>query len=262
MSISRRRAMATLCAMPLLGASVGANATRPPTIAAASRLRHLLPGLAKSFIKRGHPAPRFVFGSSGNLYRQLHQGAPFGVFLSANAEFADRLVDAGKTAAASRSYATGRLALVVSRSARAGAAPLTLAAWVDTIRAGHGKVAIANPKHAPYGVAAREVLQALDLWGPLKGRLIVGENAAQAMQFALAGGVQAALLPLSLALLKRLKGRTQHVVLSQDLFTVLDHKMALMHGATEAERAFFDFMASPPAMMALRAGGFAAPLPS
>ena len=137
---------------------------------------------------------KLISGSSGQLYAQIQQGAPFDVLLSADAARPEQLVRDGLAVANSRfTYAIGRLALW---SAKPGV--------VDDKGAflGRGQyrfLAMANPQTAPYGAAARQVLERLRLWDGLQVRrqIVTGESIAQAMQFATSGSVDAAFVSLA-----------------------------------------------------------------
>lgn len=236
-------------------------ASRASTIAAASSLRHVLPRLVRG---AGPVASivRPVFGSSGNLYRQIAQGAPFGLFLAANADYAERLVQAGLAHGPTVSWATGRLALVVRRGAEVALDGRAEALAEAVHNGARPSVALANPTHAPYGTLAMAVLRHHGIDETLAGRLRIGENAAQAAQFALAGGVDVAIVPLSLARLPALASRTRHVAIDPALHPVLDHRMVLMTHATPPEQALFAYLRSAPALAALAGAGFGAPLAS
>jgi molybdate transport system substrate-binding protein len=128
---------------------------------------------------------RISFSSSGMLARQIEAGASFDVYLSANRSFVDRLVEAGAVRG-TVPYARGRIAVWSKRGL----------AWRDLGRA--DRISIANPAHAPYGVAAKEALEHQGLWHKLQGRLVYGENVRQAWQFAETGNVDMTITAWSL----------------------------------------------------------------
>ena len=123
------------------------------------------------------------------------------------------------------------------------------------------RLAIANPKHAPYGEAAIQVLESFGLETNLKSGLIIGENASQAAQFLLTGSVDGALLPLALARSRRLANRTTYVDLEANTHQPIRHGMALIDHANPGERAFYRFMTSITAQRLLSDVGFERPLP-
>lgn len=137
----------------------------------------------------------FVFGSSGNLAAQIRNGAPADVYVSANEGFLDGLVSDGLIDPATRvEVAVGRLALVVPPGRDV---PKGLGNVSDL---GYDVVAIANPEHAPYGVAARSALRAAGVWSTLGDRLVLGENVAQTFQYVRTGNADVGLVALSLVL--------------------------------------------------------------
>jgi molybdate transport system substrate-binding protein len=173
--------------------SFGALAVEPLTVAAASDLAPLEGELTSLYRKTYGKPLRFVLGSSGLLASQIRNGAPYDVYLSANVQFAADLERSGHLLPGSlANYATGRLAVFSHRTAWRSLEALS--------RPEMKHVAIANPAHAPYGVAAREILVKHGLWDRLKGKLVFGENIRQTLQLAESGNADAALVAWSLVL--------------------------------------------------------------
>lgn len=168
-----------------------APGAEPLLVAAASDLASMEQSLAQAFRTATGKQFEMVFAASGMLARQIEQGAPFDVYLSANEEYVKQLVERGKLDPATVSvYAIGRLGLWSKEGAINDLKQLT---------AGRVKhIAIANPAHAPYGMAAREALQTSGLWDQLQPRLVYGENVRQALQFAESGNADVALTAWSL----------------------------------------------------------------
>ena len=173
-------------------------------VAAAATLRHALEEIAPEFKKATGHDLKVAFGSSGNFYSQIMQGAPFDVFLSADTEFPQKLVDAKKAQPPVRVYAEGRLVLLLPLQSRlkVDGRLKDLAAAMEDGRL--TRLAIANPNVAPYGMRAKEALSHAGLWGQAQPRLVIGENVGQATQFATTGAAQAGLVALSLALAPQL----------------------------------------------------------
>ncbi len=179
-----RRAGPRLVALLLLMMSAGVSADRV-RVAVASNFRPTLDALVQAFESGSEHRVEVVSGSTGKLYAQIVQGAPFDLLLAADAERPRRLEAEGRIRPGSRfTYAIGRLVLWSPDPQR-----------VD----GEGRVlkqgdfrylAIANPKLAPYGRAARQLLQAMGLWPDLQGRLLRGENIAQAYHFVASGNAE------------------------------------------------------------------------
>lgn len=240
------------------GTLAGARAEgEPGRVAAASDLQFALPELAEAF-HRGTPhRVQLNFGSSGNFARQILQGAPLDLFLSADESFVWRLADAGLTRDRGALYALGRIALI----APAGST-LPLDEQLEGVRGaatGVTRFAIANPEHAPYGRAAREALQRLGLWDALQGVLVLGENISQATQYVASGSAQAGITALSLARAKAVMAHTRHLLLPEALHQPLRQTMVLMKHARVAAAAFHDFLITAPARRLLERHGFALP---
>jgi molybdate transport system substrate-binding protein len=248
-----RRTLAGLIAL----APTRAWTSEGPLVAAASDLTGALPIIAERFRRAGGGPVRLTFGSSGALTRQIEAGAPFEVFLSAEASLARRLAAAGRTQGPGRVYGQGRLVIFARTGSRVRPAGGT-AELIRALRDGRiRRLAIANPEHAPYGRAAREALTALGVWRLAEPRLVLGDSAAQAARFAMTGGAEAGLLPLSLALGPELARAGAHARIDPALHAPLVQTVVLLRGAGQEARAFFDFLASPPARAVLRDFGLA-----
>jgi molybdate transport system substrate-binding protein len=159
-------------------------------VAVASNFVPTADVIAVDFTRHSGHEVRIVSGSSGRLYAQIVNGAPYDLFLSADSDRPARLESDGLASANSRfTYAIGQLVLWSRDPQFAGRNCL------QQLRHGvAGKIAIANPALAPYGVAAREFLQHEKLWQQVQDQLVVGENIAQTLQFAVNGGARLALV--------------------------------------------------------------------
>jgi len=235
---------------PLLAAEPG------PPVAVAASLRQVWPALMTAL--GNGSVPRVSFGASGNLLRQIRQGAPFELFLSADEQYAIALADAGETRDAGVVYALGQLALVAPLASELGQSLTlkTLASLAEKQQL--GKVSIANPRHAPYGIAAREVLQTTKLWHTISSNLVLGENAAQALQFALSGAVDVAIVPLSLVTDNIPTGLVMQP-LETALHSPLKHRMVLVKGAGDRASRVYDFLQSGKAQQIFSDYGFGSP---
>jgi len=167
------------------------------TVAVAANLKPAFEEVAARFqaLEPGVEV-RPTYGASGTFFAQLANGAPFDLFLSADAEYPARVVEKGLADGKAFDYAQGRLVVWVPAGSPVDLEGRGLAALGDpTVR----KIAIANPEVAPYGRAAREALERAGLLASLKPRLVAGQSVAQAAQFVESGSAQAGFLPLSLA---------------------------------------------------------------
>lgn len=248
-------------AAALAAASRGALAlgAGPTHIAAASDLRFALDEVALHFGEVNSGELRIAYGSSGNFFRQILQGAPFEMFLSADEAFVEQLAARGLTADGGALYALGRLALFA-----ASGSSIQPDAEMRDLRAAAAdgrlhRLAIANPDHAPYGRAAVEALRAAGLWDGVAARLALGENVSQAAQFAATGAAQCGLIAYSLARSPGLAARGRHALIASHLYRPLRQRMALLKGAGATARAFHEFVSSPRAREILEGHGFSVP---
>jgi molybdate transport system substrate-binding protein len=211
-----------------------------------------LPEVAAAFTQATGQRAELTFGASGLLLRQLTEGAPFDVFVSADEGMVDTAIDRGACARDTKAlYATGELSLWW-RSDLALAPPAGLGDLADA-RFRH--VSIANPDSAPYGRAAREALVSAGVWDAVVSRLVYGENVRQALQFAQSGNADVAIVGRALA--SRSGGGSLPVDAS--LHAPLRQAVAACASGPnpDAGRAFAAFLAAPAAQSILRAHQFA-----
>jgi molybdate transport system substrate-binding protein len=169
----------------------------PLRVAAAADLAHAFTELGPAFSALSSTPTdlKLTIGATGLLSRQLIQGAPFDLFLAANASYVDQVVKAGACAGESvATYARGRLVIWVRGT---HGAELTPGSLTDA-RFKH--IAIANPEHAPYGKAARDALTRAGVWGSVSERLVYGENVQQTFELARSGNADVAIVGLSSAI--------------------------------------------------------------
>lgn len=243
-----------LCLVCCLSAS--AAQAEPLRIAAASDLKFALDAVSAEFkrsIDDGHID--IVYGSSGKFFAQIQQGAPFDLYFSADISYPAQLAAAGLAAAPVQAYATGRIVLW---SARVDASTLNLQALADSR---FGRIAIANPRHAPYGQRAEQVLRAVGVWSDVEPRLVFGENIVQTAQFIQSGNADIGIIALSLALSPELSKRGGYVLIPANLHTPMRQGLIITrHGANNAQaKRFADFMASPKAQAIMVKYGFERP---
>lgn len=230
-----------------------------PAVAAAADLKFVLPQIALDFERASGRKLRLSFGSSGVFARQIVQGAPFELFFSADESYVELLQRNHRAMDAGKLYALGRLALFIPNGSHLQA-DRNLNDLVAAARDGRLKrLAIANPEHAPYGRAAREALQRAGVWEALENKLVLGENAAQAAQFAASGSAQAGIVPLSLARAPEFAGRGAFATLPENWHTPLRQRMVLIQGAGETAQLFYTFMQTPAVRAILARYGFASP---
>ncbi len=263
LGLSYKRAWLLMNGLVVLVASwmfcVPAAGGEAPAIAAAADLKFALDEIAAKFAAETHREVKLAFGSSGNFARQIEQGAPFRMFLSADEDFVFKLAAAGKTVDRGHLYAVGRIVLMAPKGSPLKADPefKDLAAALADGRL--KKFAIANPEHAPYGRRAEEALRAAGLWDRIKERLVLGENVAQAAQFATTGGAQGGIIAYSLALSPTVARLAAFALIPDAWHTPLRQRMVLLGGAGPTAQAFYRYMQEPPARAVLVRYGFALP---
>jgi len=254
----RRAALLVGCLLFPLAACSGSaaprdGATTPLRVAAASDLAVALPQLVELHQRRTDRNVDVIVGSSGLLSRQIAQGAPFDLFFSADAGFADGLVRDGHAQAQDRQvYALGRLVLW---STAAAGAPESLAELAEPR---WERIAIANPEHAPYGRAARQALAASGVLGSVSPRLVYGENILHTLALVRSGNAQAGLVALALAAGAD-DGRW--ILLDDALHEPLEQVVVILAGTQDADaaRGFLDTVASPEGREILRRLGLVLP---
>lgn len=226
------------------------------TIAAAADLKFALEEILVAF-RQANPGDQVetIYGSSGKFHAQIRQGAPFDLFFSADIDYPRLLAREGLAASEPRPYAVGRLVLwSASRDARR----MTLADLADpTIR----KIAIANPRHAPYGKRAEEALRASGVWEKVESRLVMGENIAQTAQYIQTGNADVGLIALSLALNEELAARGGYLLVPDNLHQPLEQGFIVTKRAAGNPLAqqFANYMASPAVRRIMARWGFTLP---
>ena len=240
-----------------------ASCAERPVIAAASDLQFALPEVAARFEDDTGHALRLSFGSSGNMRRQIAQGAPFELFLSADEAYVLALHAEGHTIDGGMLYAIGRIVLIAPRDDRAGIVDGGLDRLAERLAAASpGRFAIANPEHAPYGVAARQALTAAGAWDGVSPRLVLGENVSQAARYALSGETAGGIVAYSLALAPVVAAQARYVLIPETLHAPLRQRMVLTRGAGDIARAFYAYLQGDVAREILARYGFEVPDPA
>lgn len=249
-----------LKALLLLWLGIGqVQADNAPLVAVAASLRHVWPHLMSAY---HHPQkPRVTFGSSGNLARQITQGAPFELLLSADESFPAWLVANGTTNQSPVVYAHGQLAWIAPPTSRL-ADVLSQANAKDEIAFilpdDVTRISIANPAFAPYGRAAKTVLNTLK--GGKSLTLAMGENATQALQFALSAAAEGGIVPLALVS-DTARAKLPDMVVAKiptALHEPVIHAMVAINEPSIATKTLFDFLISDVAQAVLLEHGFLA----
>ena len=261
MRMSARRAFtAGLLTVATLTSAWAAPTAGGPVVAAAADLQFALPDIAAQFTRETGQKLRLVFGSSGNFRRQIEDGAPFELFLSADQSYVDILAREGHSADAGVVYAVGRLALLVPRGSPVDVDPQLRGVARALADGTLHKFAIANPEHAPYGRAARQALMRAGLWRAIEPKLVLGENISQTAQFAVSGAAQGGIVAYSLLRSKALAGRGNYVLLPASMYDPLMQRMVLLNNAGATARGFYRYLQGPEARAIFDRYGFEAPV--
>ena len=228
-------------------------------VAAASNLTHTITEISEAFYREEGNRVNLTFGSSGNFARQIVQGAPYQVFISAgkNITWTLSAANGGTRIIASRVLVFGRLNLYVPETSTLEK-PASLADALKILQYGeYRRMSIANPEHAPYGQAAREALTNAGVWVVNHKRLLLGENAAQAMQFCLSGSVDLCIIPNSFLALKQFAGKGHGFPLPQNWYPPITQYAVLLDGNDEQGARYFDYLSSASSADIFRKYGYA-----
>jgi len=219
----------------------GCLGSRSPelTVSAAADLTQAFAEIGRLYEQDTGTRVVFNFGSTGLLAQQIAQGAPVDLFAAANVSYIEDLDRRGMIVPGTRSlYARGRITLWTRADS-----PLHIESVADLTRPEIRRIALANPEHAPYGIAARQALQSAGVWGAVQSRLILGENVRQALQYGETGDVDVAIVALSLSVGS--SGRWR--LIPQELHEPIDQALAVIRGTKHeaAARAFAAFINGP-----------------
>jgi molybdate transport system substrate-binding protein len=226
---------------------------RPLLVAAASDLAVAMPELTTGFTAETGARVDVTLGSSGQIAHQILNGAPVDLFLSADAGWVARLREAGRTVPGTEAvYAIGPLVLVSAPGLEPG-----FRSVADLGRASARRIAIANPEHAPYGRAARQVLENAGLWASVESRVVIAENVRQTLQYVESGSVDAAISARSLV--RRDQGGW--IPIPDHLHDPLDQTLVVVAGRERGAeaRAFAAFLLGPAGREILARHGFLLP---
>jgi molybdate transport system substrate-binding protein len=232
---------------------------KAPLVAAASDLQFALDEIVARFNRDTGITPRITYGSSGNFARQIEQGAPFELFLSADEAYVDRLTARGLTQGRGALYGIGRIVLFTPHGSPLEPDPGLRNLAARLASGDSGRLAIANPEHAPYGRAAEQALRSLGIWEAVQAKLLLGENVAQAAQFASSGNADGGIIAYSLALAPALRERGTFALLPESLHAPLRQRMVLLQRASPAAASFYDYLRSPASRAILSEYGFLLP---
>ncbi len=239
----------------IAGLATGPAVAGQTNVAVASNFTDAAKDIAVAFKAKTGDDAVLSFGSTGQFFAQIGQGAPFQVFLAADGERPQKLVEDGLAVAGSRfTYAVGRVSL--------WSADPNLVKGEETLRGGgFSKLAIANPAGAPYGAAAIAVLKSLGLYDALETKIVQGNNIAQTFQFVETGNAELGFVALS-----QIAGidRGSRWDVPQALYAPIRQDAVLLKtgGTDDTARAFIDFLKGPEARAIIEKHGYGTPADS
>jgi molybdate transport system substrate-binding protein len=250
------RIIAIICAFVL--SDVNLAGAEDMTIAAASDLNFAFKELVVEYEKTTGNHVKLSLGSSGNFYAQIQNGAPFDLYFSADIGYPRKLEEAGLTVSGSLyRYAVGRIVLWAGTASR-----LDVSKGFDVLREpGIRKIAIANPKHAPYGRAAVAAMESFKVYESVKDKLILGENISQAAQFIESGACEIGVIALSLAMAPAMSGKGVYWEIPVEAYPPLEQGAVILKQSKnqEAARRFLEFMQGSQGQEIMRRYGFMLP---
>ena len=227
-------------------------------IAAASDLNFALKDLIAEHEKATGNHVKLSLGSSGNFYAQIQNGAPFDLYFSADIGYPKKLEEAGLTVPGSMyRYAVGRIVLWTNHTSRRD-----VSKGLEILRdRSVKKIAIANPKHAPYGRAAVAAMQHFKVYDDAKERLVLGENISQAAQFIESGACDVGIIALSLALAPTMKAGGTYWEIPSEAHPPLEQGAAILKSSKQQKTAqqFLEFMQGAQGQEIMTRYGFTLP---
>ena len=209
------------------------------TVAAAADLQSAMQEVVGRFQEQTGKTIRVTYGSSGNFFQQIQNGAPFDVFFSANLDYAKKLDAAGLTEPGSYyQYARGKIVIWVRKDSTVDLSSGVRALLDPSIK----KIAIANPEHAPYGQAAVAAMRKADIYETLKDKFVLGENISQTASFVVSGAADVGIVALSLALSPNMKDKGRYTEIPASDYPPIE-QACVVHKSAKNKQLSQDFLA-------------------
>lgn len=234
------------------------SAAQEITVAAAADLQFAFQDVAARFEKDTGKKVKLIFGSSGNFFAQIQNGAPFDLFFSADSDYPKKLEAAGLAEPGTLyQYATGKIVLWVPARSK-----LDLSEGLRVLLDPKiSKIAIANPEHAPYGRAAVAALKHESLYDRVAGKFVLGENISQTASFVVSGSADIGIVALSLALAPSMKDKGRYAEIPAEDYPAISQAAIVLKSSQQkqAARQFLAFVQSAEVLKLLRTYGFSTP---
>jgi len=244
-----------LLAVMTLGLVTQFSSAQEITVAAAADLQSALQEVVARFQKDTGKTVKVIYGSSGNFFQQIQNGAPFDMFFSANLDYPKKLEAAKLTEQGTYyAYAKGKIVVWVPNESKVDISSGLQSLLAPAVK----KIAIANPQHAPYGQAAVAALQKENVYDQLKGKLVLGENISQTASFVVSGSADAGIVALSLALAPGMKERGRYAEITASDYPPIEQACVVLGSAKDKEtaRQFLAFIKTDTVASMLRSYGF------
>ncbi len=228
------------------------------TIAAAADLNFAFREIVADYERTTGEHVRLVFGSSGNFYSQIQNGAPFDLYFLADIAYPKKLIDEGLAVPGSLyQYATGRIVLWVLKESSIKVENGMEVLLDPAIK----KIAIGNPKHAPYGRAAVSAMEHFKVYDRVKDKFVLGENISQTAQFVQSGNVDIGIIALSLALAPTVRSLGRYWLIPEEAHPAIDQGAAIIKASKKQEsaRKFLDHLQTPAMRAIMKRYGFVLP---
>jgi molybdate transport system substrate-binding protein len=225
------------------------------TVATAADLQFAMQDVAARFQKETGKTVKLIYGSSGNFFQQIQNGAPFDIFFSANLDYPKKLEAAGLAEPGSYyQYARGKIVIWVPKESK-----IDLSAGMQVLLdPSVKKIAIANPLHAPYGQAAVAAMQKGNVYEKVKDKFVLGENISQAASFVASGSAEVGILALSLALSPNMKDNGRYAEIPTDEYPPIEQACVILSSSKNKEiaRQFLSSLKTAATANVLRSYGF------
>ena len=225
------------------------------TVAAAADLQFAMQDVAARFQKETGKTVKVTYGSSGNFFQQIQNGAPFDMFFSANLDYPKKLEAAGLIEPGSFSpYANGKIVMWVKNDSKLDLKSGMQALLDPTVK----KIAVANPQHAPYGQAAVAAMQKANIYEKVKDKFVLGENISQTASFVVSGAADVGIVALSLALSPNMKDKGRYVEVPKTEYPPIEQACVILRSSKNKETAgqFLSFFKSDAVADVLKTYGF------
>ena len=248
----RTRELITLLGIMFVGQFCAAQAI---TVAAAADLQFAMQDVAAKFQKETGKEVKLIYGSSGNFFQQLRNGAPFDMFFSANLDYAKKLESAGLTEPGSYyAYAKGKIVVWVLKDSTLDVSSGLHSLLSPSIR----KIAVADPQHAPYGQAAVAAMQKEGIYDNVKDKFVLGENISQTASFVVSGSADVGIVALSLVLSPNMRDKGRFVEVSAADYPPIEQACVILKSSKNKETAkqFLSFIKTAEVAEILRLYGF------